>query len=76
MGGYESGYYGYLWSEVYSADLFVAFGGKLMDPETGLRYRKTILAPGGSKDGMQMVEEFLGRKPNQDAFLAHIGINM
>ncbi|KAJ8907951.1 hypothetical protein NDN08_008054 [Rhodosorus marinus] len=74
MGGYESGYYGYLWSEVYSADLFLAFQGRFLDPTMGMRYRKNILAPGGSLDGMDMVRNFLGREPSQDAFLKHIGL--
>jgi Zn-dependent oligopeptidase len=47
--GYDAGYYGYLWSEVYAADLFAEFQhgeGGCMSPVTGRRYREAILAPG------------------------------
>ena len=53
VGGYANAYYGYLWSEVYAADLFQEFKQKgLLNPEVGLKYRKIILAPGGTKDSM------------------------
>ena len=35
-----------------------------MSREVGMRYRKTVLEPGGSRNGMEILEEFLGRKPN------------
>ena len=34
-----------------------------------MKYRKTILAPGGSRDSIDSLEEFLGRKPDINAFL-------
>jgi Zn-dependent oligopeptidase len=34
-----------------------------------MRYRKTILAPGGSRDSIESLRLFLGRDPNQDAFI-------
>ena len=74
VGGYASCYYGYLWSEVYSAELFDQFEQKgLLNPEIGMKYRKTILAPGGSRDSIDSLKEFLGREPNQQAFLKHHG---
>jgi len=74
MGGYEAGYYGYLWAEVIAADLFSVFEEKgVMDAGTGARYRDLILAPGRSYDEAAQVEKFLGRPAAEDAFLKSIG---
>lgn len=48
--------------------------GGVLNKELGMKYRKTILAPGGSKDASELLEDFLGRKPTQDAFLAQLGL--
>ncbi|KAK4705328.1 DNA-directed RNA polymerase III subunit RPC6, partial [Phenoliferia sp. Uapishka_3] len=68
--GYESGYYGYLWSQVFSADMFkTVFEKDPMDQASGKHYRDKILSPGGSRDEMQSLVEFLGREPTNKAFL-------
>ncbi|MEI7480738.1 MAG: M3 family metallopeptidase [Elusimicrobiota bacterium] len=73
MGGYEAGYYSYLWSELIAADLFSVFEEKgIMDPATGARYRELILAPGRSYDEAGQVEKFLGRPAAEEAFLRSI----
>lgn len=46
----------------------------IMDKTTGLRYRDIILSNGGSRDELEMVIEFLGREPNQEAFFKSIGL--
>ena len=75
MGGYEAGYYSYLWSEVIAADLFGSFEASgVMNPETGAKYRELILAPGRSYDEAGQVEKFLGRPATEDAFLRSIGL--
>jgi thimet oligopeptidase len=64
-----------MWSKVLAEDLFTKFEENgFMDEVTGLEYREKIMAPGGSRDPNKMVREFLGREPNNEAFLRSIGI--
>ncbi len=72
-GGYSSGYYSYLWSQVLDADAFQAFKEtSIFDQETAKRYRK-MLSQGGSKDGMELYEEFRGREPKIEPLLKSKG---
>ena len=72
ISGYAAGYYGYMWSQVLALDMLSAFDGNLMDPVVGRRFRKTVLAQGSQKPAAQMVREFLGREPTNEAFIAEI----
>ncbi|MHC4892363.1 MAG: M3 family metallopeptidase [Planctomycetota bacterium] len=76
LDGYQAGYYGYLWSLVYAQDMFTPFeGGDLLDPELGARYRRTVLAAGGTRDAIDLVRDFIGREPNSEAFSRHLGLD-
>lgn len=75
MGGYDAGYYGYLWSEVYAADMFTRFQAKgLLNPEVGMSYRHEILEKGNMVGGLDLLRGFLGREPNSDAFFKKLHI--
>jgi Zn-dependent oligopeptidase len=75
LGGYDAGYYGYLWSKVYGDDMFSTFlAAGVTDPAVGRSYRAAILEKGGSVPATEMLEDFLGRAPNNEAFLAGLGI--
>ncbi len=73
--GYDAGYYGYLWAKVYGDDMFSRFESEgVLSPQVGADYRAKVLGPGGSRDPMDMLRDFLGREPNQEAFLRLLGI--
>ncbi len=73
--GYDSGYYGYMWSKVYAEDMFSKFKEEgVLNPALGRRYRVEILEKGSSRDEMDSLKAFLGREPNENAFLESIGL--
>ncbi|KAL4065047.1 mitochondrial endopeptidase [Scleroderma citrinum] len=73
VGGYDAGYYGYTYSLVFAADMYrTVFKEDPLDPGRGKLYRDQILLPGGSRDEMVSLEDFLGRPPNSDAFLEEL----
>jgi thimet oligopeptidase len=70
LGGYDAGYYGYLWAEVIGDDMFGRFAREgVTSPDVGADYRRTILEPNGTLDGDDLVRGFIGRDPSADAFL-------
>jgi len=71
--GYDAGYYGYLWSQVFGDDMYTRFEGARDTTGVGREYRSTVLERGGSVDGAEMVRRFLGREPNAEAFLRGLG---
>ncbi len=75
MGGYDAGYYGYMWSKVYGDDMFSVFEDEgVLSPDVGQRYRAEVLESGGSKDAAELLRGFLQREPSTDAFFRHIGL--
>jgi peptidyl-dipeptidase Dcp len=75
MGGYSAGYYSYIWSEILDADsvLWIKENGGL-DRETGQHLRDTILSQGGSKDAMELYQDFAGRSPTIEPVLERRGL--
>jgi len=75
MGGYQAGYYGYLWSQVFAADIYYTkFKSNPLDSKIGKEYRDIILARGGSRPELDNLKELLGREPNSDAFSKELGL--
>ena len=74
--GYGASYYGYLWSEVLAADMFSIFEANgVLNADTGYRFRKSIFEKGGSENPMDLVKDFLGREPDNAAFLKKQGVS-
>ncbi len=75
-GGYAAGYYSYKWAEVLSADAYSLF--EEMGPlsrKAGEKFKKEILAKGGSRPAINSFVKFRGRKPKIDALLKHQGLS-
>jgi thimet oligopeptidase len=54
---------------VIALDFFSQFDkSNLLGGEAAMRYRKTVLEPGGSEPGTELVKTFLGRPQNLEAF--------
>lgn len=80
-GGYAAAYYSYQWAQVLAADAYAAVeearaehadAGKR---EAGMRYRKEVLEPGGSRPALDSFVAFRGRAPSLDALLRHCRID-
>ena len=77
MGGYDAGYYSYLWSEVYATDMFEKFRQApkgLLDAQVGLKYRTEILEKGGMFNALDLLKSFLNREPSAEAFYKKLNI--
>jgi len=74
-GGYAAGYYSYKWAEVLAADAFAAFEeAGVFDRATAERFRRAVLATGGSRNALDAFIEFRGRPPELDPLLKQSGI--
>ncbi|HTO90087.1 MAG TPA: M3 family metallopeptidase, partial [Candidatus Sulfotelmatobacter sp.] len=71
LDGYSAVYYTYMWSLVIAKDMFSQFDKTdLLNSVTAGRYRHAVLEPGGSKPAAKLVEDFLGRPFNEQAYRA------
>jgi len=74
-GGYDAGYYSYIWSEVLDADTVEWFeenGG--LTRENGDRFRRLLLGVGGSTDPLEAYRAFRGRDAVIEPLLARRGL--
>ena len=75
MGGYDAGYYGYLWAEVIGDDMWGRFASEGIDsPAVGAAYRRAVLEPNGAMSGDDLVAGFLGRPASIDNYLQMRGM--
>jgi peptidyl-dipeptidase Dcp len=75
-GGYDAGYYSYIWSEVLDADTVEWFkqnGG--LTRENGERFRTRLLGVGGSKDPLEAFRDFRGRDADIAPLLKRRGLD-
>jgi len=75
-GGYDAGYYSYIWSEVLDADTgewFRENGGLTRD--NGQRFRERLLGVGGSKDPLEAYRDFRGRDAVIEPLLTRRGLS-
>jgi thimet oligopeptidase len=69
LNGYSSNYYTYVIDKIIALDFFAQFDGRdLLGGPAGMRYRRSVLAPGATRPAAQLVHDFLGREPNLDAY--------
>ncbi|MCU1407693.1 MAG: Dipeptidyl carboxypeptidase [Glaciihabitans sp.] len=74
-GGYDAGYYSYIWSEVLDADTVEWFkenGG--LTRANGDRFRSRLLGVGGSKDPLEAFRDFRGRDAEIEPLLKRRGL--
>ncbi len=76
-GGYQAGYYVYLWAAVLDADAFDYFkqSGNIFNPELAASFRKNCLAESGDDEGMVQYKKFRGQEPSIDALKKKRGLN-
>ena len=75
VGGYEAGYYSYLWSAVLDNDAYEAFRENgLFDKATATSFRKNILEKSGTSDHEQLYRDFRGKNPSVEPLLKNRGL--
>lgn len=74
-GGYDAGYYSYIWSEVLDADTVEWFrenGG--LTRENGERFRRRLLEVAGSRHSLDAFRDFRGRDARIEPLLTRRGL--
>jgi peptidyl-dipeptidase Dcp len=74
-GGYDAGYYSYIWSAVLDNDAFTRFEQNgIFDRTTATAFRTQILERDGVADPMAMFVDFMGREPAVEPLLKARGL--
>ena len=74
-GGYDAGYYAYLWSDALTADAWEAFleGKGAWDHQVAERMKKEVLSVGNTRNPAATFKAFRGRDVNTDALMRKRG---
>ncbi|XP_020228604.1 probable thimet oligopeptidase isoform X2 [Cajanus cajan] len=68
--GYEAVCYSRIWSEVFAADIFTSkFCNDVSNQHAGMQFRSKVLTPSGVKGPLEVLSDFLGRKPSIEAYI-------
>ncbi|MQL93378.1 hypothetical protein Taro_026040 [Colocasia esculenta] len=68
--GYEATCYSYIWSEVFATDIFASkFQDDLLNQYSGFQFRNKVFAPGGARDPLDLLCDYLGREPSIQPFI-------
>ena len=74
-GGYDAGYFSYIWAEILSSDAFSKFKEEgIFNPDVANKFREEILSQGGTKSMKILFKNFMGRDPQPEAMLRDRGI--
>ena len=74
LAGYSSAYYTYMWDKVIAEDFLAQFDQRnLLAGDVPMRYRQTVLEPGGSMSANDLVRNFLGRPQQMAPFEQWLG---
>ncbi len=71
---YAGLYYSYMWSLVYSYDIFSRFEKEGVYNKKVGKDLRVLLTSGDTKDAMDLMRDFLGREPSNESFLKALGI--
>merc|ERR1712130_844798 len=79
MRNYDSTFYAYLYSQVFSIDVYQEFCNSnsiLQQSEFSSSYREAVLERGGTRNGMDMLYDLLRRSPDIQPFISFIDSNV
>ena len=69
MTEYDASYYSYQWSKVYAVDLFSKITcTNIINNKIGNQFKNKILSKGKTKNGIELLKDFLGRDPDFNTF--------
>lgn len=71
-GGYSAGYYGYLWSDVYSVDSYLYIIEDLAN--NARSFKEKFLSHGSSQSPEVLYESFRGQPVDMERFISYYGI--